>query len=194
MINRDISNILRQELEKGKLRKEEFPQLSDYGVVDYSETVHSTGLNYITAIGRSIANIIAVSELPIYPNKFPFDIRSDSVWLNKQNENPVLICEFERFENNRSKKRKLKEKIENLLIAYHQFDNTPDIILFVYWSYNQVSPGDLSEYINIFDNGFTRASTFFPAIDTKKTEYIIYHALASGSKENLVLNQWIKIR
>jgi hypothetical protein len=67
----------------------------------------------------------------------------------------LLLCEFERYDNSRLKNRKLEEKIQNLLIAYHQLGGNIPLILFVYWTYPKVTPGDISNYIRIFDEGFT---------------------------------------
>ena len=58
---------IRNEFCSGKLRNDLFPMITKFGVRDYSETVHSIGLNYITAIGRTIEGVAAVSECPVYP-------------------------------------------------------------------------------------------------------------------------------
>lgn len=217
MDRNNIIKVIREEFESGNIRNELFPMMTKFGVRDYSETVHSLGLNYITAIGRTIDEIVAVSEYPVYPYESFYherdmiaessssyygvkktkdaEIRSDSIWYSKKNNLPILINEFERYEKSRIKNKKLKEKIQNLLIAYHQFGGKVPVILFVYWSYASVTPGDMSDVISILDKGFTLPNKkFVSGIDSRETSYLVYHCIASGNKENLTLNQWIKIR
>jgi len=205
------------EFATGKIRKKLFPMITKFGVRDYSETVHSIGLNYITAIARTIEGVTAISECPVYPcesnynsgsfaekvaetratysvNKEP-SVRPDSIWYSTEDNRPLLICEFERYEKNRNKNKKLEEKIQNLLIAYHQLGGNIPLILFVYWTYPKVTPGDISKYINIFDQGFVmKNGTRVPGINGRITQYMVYHCVASGDKNSLTLNQWIRIR
>lgn len=217
MDRNNIIKAIREEFQKGKIRDDLFPMMTKFGVRDYSETVHSLALNYITATGRTIDEIAAVSECPVYPYESIYkesdmiaessssyyeekktkdaEIRPDSIWYSKKDNSPVLISEFERYEKNRIKNKKLEEKIQNLLIAYHQLGSKVPIILFVYWSYASVTPGDMSEVISILDRGFTLPNKkFISGIDSRKTSYLVYHCIASGNKEKLILNQWIKIR
>lgn len=206
---------IRKEFESGSLRDELFPMMTKFGVRDYSETVHTLGLNYITAIGRTIEGVSAVSECPVYPYEEIFcemvaetnltygeskkekdaEVRPDSIWYSKATNSPILISEFERYENNRIKDKKLKEKIQNLLIAYHQLGGEVPLIVFVYWSYQTVTAGDISETISILDKGFYLPNKkYVPGINSRKTKYLVYHCIAKGTKENLTLNQWIKVR
>lgn len=216
MDRNNIIKVIREEFQTGKIREDLFPMMTKFGVRDYSETVHSLALNYITAIGRAIDEISAVSEYPVYPYESNYnesnmiaespglyeekktkdaEIRPDSIWYSKKDNSPILISEFERYEKNRIKNKKLEEKIQNLLIAYHQLGSKVPIILFVYWSYASVTPGDMSNVISILDKGFTLPNKkFISGIDSSRTSYLVYHCIASGNKENLILNQWIKIR
>lgn len=217
MDRNNIIKVIREEFQSGKIRDELFPMMTTFGVRDYSETVHSLGLNYITAIGRTIDEIAAVSECSVYPYESIYhesdmiaessssyygekktkdaEIRPDSIWYSRKDNSPILISEFERYEKNRTKNKKLKEKIQNLLIAYHQLGGKVPVILFVYWSYVSVTPGDMSDVISILDKGFTLPNKkFISGIDSRRTSYLVYHCIASGNKENLTLNQWIKIR
>ncbi len=217
MDKNNIIKVIREEFKSGKIRDELFPMMTKFGVRDYSETVHSLGLNYITAVGRTIDEIAAVSECPVYPYESVYcegyttvetsssyygerktkdaEIRPDSVWYSKQDNLPILISEFERYEKSREKNKKLKEKIQNLLIAYHQLGGKVPAILFVYWSYASITPGDMSDVISILDKGFTLPNKkFISGIDSRRTSYLVYHCIAFGNKGNLILNQWIKIR
>lgn len=213
MVRGRIVQFIRDEFETGKIRKELFPMMTHFGIRDYSETVHTVGLNYITAIARHIEGCTSLSEYPVYPGEYSClnvaeertvymgegaagsEVRTDSVWYDKRSNQPILISEFERYENNRKKKAKLKEKIQNLLIAYHQLGGNVPVILFVYWSYARVTPGDISSFISILDNGFCSSKgNFMPGINGRKTSYLVYHCIASGTRESLTLNQWIRVR
>lgn len=207
-----IISFIKEEFKSGNIRNEMFPMMTKFGVRDYSETVHSFGLNYITAIGRYIDGIAAISECPVYPYKekntyseYAADgtgiygnnineVRPDSIWFSKEDNSPILICEFERYEKSKRKDLKIKEKIENLLIAYHQLGGKVPIILFVYWSYAAETPGDIDEYISILDNGFRKSNGIYvPGINGIKTSYLIYRCVAMGNSENLKLNQWVEV-
>lgn len=220
MDRKNLVQGIREELELGKIRKELFPMMTNFGIRDYSETVHTIGLNYLTAIGRTIGGVTAISECPVYPyenmsnfsssidmntkvaemssdykiGKEPI-VRPDSIWYSIKDNQPLLLCEFERYDNSRLKNRKLEEKIQNLLIAYNQLGRSVPLILFVYWTYPKITPGDITNYIRIFDEGFLMNNgTRVQGIDGSRTEYLVYHCVASGGKDNLTFNQWIKVR
>lgn len=212
-MNRDkIVSFIKQEFSEGKIRNDLFPMMTRFGVKDYSETVHTMGLNYITAIGRYIDGITAISECPVYPynintalNHFAAEengsylnnkkeVRPDSIWFSKEDNSPILICEFERYEKNNQKDLKIIEKIENLLVAYHQLGGNIPIILFVYWSYVAENPANIDDYIKIFNNGFRgEKGIYINGINALKTNYIIYRCVASGDSECVRLNQWVEV-
>lgn len=212
MNKNEIISFIKNEFKNGKIRDNMFPMMTKFGVRDYSETVHSLGLNYITAIGRQIEGISAISECPVYPNKnysnHNFvaaeesegynekisEVRPDSIWFLKESNEPILICEFERYEKGKRKDLKIKEKIENLLIAYHQLGGNVPLILFVYWSYSTENPKYINECISILDNGFRKNNgAYIPGINGVKTSYLIYRSVANGTSENLKLNQWVEV-
>jgi hypothetical protein len=197
----EIKEWIIEEFKNGHIRDTWFPMLSVSGVRDYSETVHSIGLNYITEIGRQLDGYTAVSEYPVYPVNENFghsitrEVRPDSVWYKKEGLKPVLVSEFERFENSKAKNDKLREKIENLLIAYHQIGGNLPIILFVYWSYSGIVPKDIEKYISIFDEGFRLPNgTYINGINSFESDYLVFQAVAQGSKEKLTINQWIQVK
>lgn len=201
MDKEEIKKWIIQEFKNGKIRDTWFPMLSISGLRDYSETVHSTGLNYITEIGRQLDGYTAVSEFPVYPINESFghsitrEVRLDSIWYNKKDLKPVLVSEFERFDNSRSKNDKLREKIENLLIAYHQLGGNLPIILFVYWSYSGIAPKDIDKYISIFDEGFRLPNgTYINGINLFESDYLVFQAVAKGDKEKLIINKWIQVK
>jgi hypothetical protein len=207
-----IIDFIKEEFKIGNIRNELFPMMTQFGIKDYSETVHTIGLNYITAIGRYIEGVTSISECPVYPYQKTChygqmvaesranyevkvnEVRPDSIWYSKKDNSPILICEFERYEKNRKKDLKIKEKIENLLIAYHQLGGDIPIILFVYWSYTGKNPGEIEQYISILDNGFKKIDgTFVRGINALKTKYLVYRCVASGNTDNLILNQWVEV-
>lgn len=214
MNKNEVIAFIKNELESGKIRKDMFPMMTEFGVRDYSETVHSLGLNYITEVGRHINGVSAVSEYPVYPygdvqkNQYKESVaeeaanysvnnceavRPDSIWFSRVDNKPVLICEFERYEKNRKKDNKLREKIQNLLIAYHQMGGDIPVILFVYWSYSAVNAAEINEYVSILDTGFEQPNgKFVHGINGVKTTYIVYRCIATGNSENLKLDQWIE--
>ena len=52
-----IIDFIKKEFREGKIRNEMFPMMTKFGIRDYSETVHTVGLNYITAIGRYVDGV-----------------------------------------------------------------------------------------------------------------------------------------
>jgi len=212
MNKKEIISFIKEEFNEGSIRNEMFPMMTKFGVRDYSETAHSLGLNYITAIGRHIEGVAAISECPVYPyhEKNTFieyvadatsvyghdinEVRPDSIWFSKKDNSPILISEFERYEKNKTKDMKIKEKIKNLLLAYHQLGSDVPIILFVYWSYTTENPGNIDEYISILDNGFRKSNGIYVSgINGIKTSYLIYRCVATGNSENLKFNQWVEV-
>ena len=127
---------IREELKAGEIRKKLFPMMTTYGIRDYSETVHTMGLNYLTAIGRTIDGVTAISECPVYPYEeinnssisnmnikvvdLPGEykverepiVRPDSIWYSIIDNTPLLLCEFERYDNSRLKMESLKKNTE----------------------------------------------------------------------------------
>lgn len=198
-----IKQSLIAEMSKGVIRSRDFPMLVRHGLRDYSETVHSAGLNYITQIGRSMEGIVALSECPIfsedaggYAARSTREVRPDSVWYEGETMAPVLVAEFERYESTQQKNRKLQEKIENLLIAYHQLGGQVPMLLFVYWTYNDGTIArDIDQYIGTFDKGFYyRNGKWIPGINSAITSYLVYQAVAHGNRDNMTMKQWIRVR
>lgn len=198
-----INQKLIAEMDQGIIRSRDFPMLVKHGLRDYSETVHSAGLNYITQIGRSMNDIVSLSECPVYcvddgeyAARLTREIRPDSIWFDRDTMAPVLVAEFERYESNHSKNRKLQEKIENLLIAYHQLGGKVPVILFVYWTYNNGTiASDIDRYIGIFDKGFhLKNGKWIPGINSAITNYLVYQAVAQGNKDSMAIKQWVRVR
>jgi len=196
-----LKSFVINELNNGRIRKRYFPMLTHLGLRDYSESVHSAGLNYLTEIGRHIEGAASLSEFPVYPvdnqyrHSLTREVRSDSIWYEIDTGRPLLVAEFERFDRTRLKHDKLREKIENLLLAYHQLGGEVLLILFVYWSYQGSVPDHIEKYLKVFDEGFSLANgKYIPGVSSHKTECVVFQAVADGEKERLVVNQWIQVR
>ena len=196
-----LKSFVVDELSAGTIRQKSFPMLTCVGLRDYSESIHSTGLNYLTEIGRHIEGVTSLSEFPVYPVDSRYhhavtrEVRPDSLWFDSDGSNPLFVAEFERFESSRAKHDKLREKIENLLLAYHQLGGELALILFVYWSYQGAVPTDVDKYLRIFDEGFRMANgKYIPGVNSYHTECIVFQAIASGSKEKVTINQWIQVK
>ena len=131
-----------------------FPMLLASGVPDVSVTVHSHFLTFLARIGQSL-NYSAVTECPIWwaqPNGLG-NVRADSVWFEKPNNNPTLAFEFERFE--RGDEKKLRGKVENLAVASLA---TPDLKLcvLVYWVRSGSTPRSMDAIVTTYRDGFRR--------------------------------------
>ncbi len=196
-----LKDFVVNELSTGTIRQQSFPMLTSLGLRDYSESIHSTGLNYLTDIGRHIVGVASLSEFPVYPIDRQYshavtrEVRPDSLWFEKDSGKAVFVAEFERFESSKMKHDKLREKIENLLLAYHQLGGELALILFVYWSYLGSVPTDVDNYLRIFDEGFRMANgKYIPGVNSYHTECIVFQAIASGSKEKVTINQWIQVK
>ena len=197
----ELKSFIINELEEGTIRQNYFPMLTNYGLRDYSESVHSTGLNYLTEIGRQIEGVTSLSEFSVYPVDSQYshtatrEVRPDSLWFERDTGMPLFVAEFERFESSKLKHDKLREKIENLLLAYHQLGGKLAVILFVYWSYQGNIPKDIDNYLRVFDEGFCMANgKYIPGVSSFHTECIVFQAIANGLKEKLTINQWLQVR
>ena len=189
-----LSGFIINEFSSGEIRETYFPMICQGGVADYSEMVHSIGLNYITQIGRTIEDVVSISECPvIQENKVPREIRADSIWFERNNFKPVLISEFERYENTRTKKTKVREKAENLLIAYHQLNRDLQVVLYVTWGIGLAVPQEMDSIKALLIDGFLFKGAWLSGIDSGKTSLLIFHTIASNVEGKLLFNRWVRI-
>src|SRR6516162_976295 len=92
--------VVRAEFADLALACSEFPMLTDWGVEDVSETVHSCGMNYLAALGRRLGRW-ALSEYPVVvPGLLEGGsfVRLDAVWWSRPAGQVELLAEFERYE------------------------------------------------------------------------------------------------
>ena len=140
-------DVLRDEFDSLLLADEHFPMWRNWGVEDTSVAVHSLGLSYLLTIGQQ-AGYAACCEYPVAAN-----VRADCVWWNKDSKEAVAAFEFERHKNGAE----LKEKVENLLIAYQGLSQQPRLLSLVFWTkkFYALEASELKGLWQLFGSGFT---------------------------------------
>lgn len=147
-------NLIHQIANLDKAR-EILPIWTDWGVEDCGVTIHSLGVTYLTLLGRELG-FCSASELPApregqYGHVFA-DVRSDSVWFDRDSHGVTLLAEYERYTGQR---KDLKPKAENLLLAQHRWDAPDCTMLMAYWTEGLVSLPDHGELRSVISSGFT---------------------------------------
>lgn len=156
----DTELLLKQEFRTLAVAREHLPMLTDWGVEDFSETVHSLGMNYLTLVGR-VAGRIAVSEYPVRMTpglgvfaEGPGFVRPDVVWWNRETRSVELIGEFERYEAYSAKSQLLNDKIRNLLLAHRALGKGPRVLLLMLWAPSGTQFQAISEFQSMIRSGF----------------------------------------
>lgn len=191
---------LREELKSGALRSQFFPMLTGFGIRDYSDTVRTFALNYLTEIGRRVLGITAVSDYPVLPqgkyNARDYrEVKLGSVWFEKHNNQPFLIAEFEKYEDTPGKSINFRERLEDLIIGYHQLGGQPKIVLLIYWTYLGTDITRVAKNLKILEQGFSLANTGLVAgVNKENTRVLVYYCPAAGVQDNLVFNHWVAVR
>lgn len=142
------------ELREAAFMRAEFPMLTKWGCP--SDTVHSVGLNYLTALGRQ-NGFWAVSEYPVQNItniNVSRAVRCDIAWFSKPSGEVKLLCEFERYDSCSAGRAKLKEKAENLVIAHHQLPSAPRVLLLLVWAVAGSVITGLQELVSTVRQGF----------------------------------------
>lgn len=144
---------LREEFGSLKLAHAEFPMLTDWGVVDFSHTIHSLGCNYLAQVGRN-AGFWAMSEYPVrvVSSGPQVSVRPDVAWWEKPSGDAIVLGEFERAEPH--KPGKLVDKAKNLLQAHHALGERSRLLLLVGWAIAGTNLGDLGPVRAIMASGF----------------------------------------
>ena len=191
---------LRDELKTGTLRHQLFPMLTGFGIRDYADTVRSFALNYLTEIGRRVLGMTAVSEYPVFPqgkyNARDYrGVKLGSVWFEKLTNQPFLVGEFERYEEAISQTSRLRARVEDMLLGYHQLGTQPPMVLLVYWTLGKTNLPRADKLIKLLEQGFSLPNTsLIPGVASSSTRILVYFCPASGTRDNLVLNQWVEIK
>ncbi len=145
----------------------EFPMLTEGRVADVGLAIHSLGLNYLAALGRELG-CPAVTEFPLVPGDSPLydqtdfsglEVRPDVVWFNRQSRAPVLLAEFERYDEVPAKRRLILEKAENLVLAHHLSPGQQRILLLSLWTFTGVRVSGLAEISTHIRSGFRRSGS-----------------------------------
>jgi hypothetical protein len=155
-----VDEVLRDEFDALSCARQDLPLLSDWGIEDFSETVHSAGINYLAAIGRR-AKRVAVTEYPVRitaPSRWctpvPGWVIPDAVWWDRETREVELIAEFERYEPGASKRQTLQEKARNLLLAHREIGSADTLLLLVVWTLSGIPVRGLDEIRLLVRSGF----------------------------------------
>ena len=166
---------LSTEFETLNFARDAFPMLTDWGVEDFSHTIHSLGCNYLSALGRSLG-FWAISDYPVRIARVggAHSVRPDVVWWDKIATEVCLLGEFERFDpRNRAK---LVEKAKNLLQVHQQMGNLPRILLLVGWTLAGTDCGSPDDIRAVVYGGF-RPDNAAP-VPGLSNESVFVHATA----------------
>lgn len=128
-----------------------FPVLLHQGVKDEHVYVHSIGCSLWNTLGHEF-DYMAVVEGPA-PSAAGNDIRSDSIWFDKKTVTPKVLIEYERFDGTYKGKRKLLEKLINLIDAAARWQSSTELLVLSFWSQDLVSLPDFNELEQVFQNG-----------------------------------------
>lgn len=151
---------LRDEFRSLTVAREELPPLTDWGVEDFSETVHSLGIHYLALVGRR-AGWIAVPEYPVRLSlpasqlvDGPVFVKPDVVWWNHESRKVDLVAEFERYELGLVKRQILQEKVRNLLLAHRDLGPTPRLLVLVLWTISGTAVQGREDLAALVRSGF----------------------------------------
>lgn len=132
-----------------------FPVLVGQGVKDADVFMHSLGCSVWNTLGHELG-YMAVAEGPA-PIGSGDNIRSDSVWFDKQNIVPCVLIEFERYDGSQHGKAKLAEKISNLMEASLRWNQQPVLLVLSTWSSGLVSAPDFTALEEVFRKGVSNS-------------------------------------
>lgn len=147
------------------------PILFGAGIVD--SAVHAAGVSYLLSLGLE-CELPAIAEYPITvhstdPWKRLGRIWPDSTWFHPQTHKPVVVFEFERFE--KGDENKIREKVENLALSYHQSRANVELCVFIYWLRSSSAPMTVNHLFETFSNGFSRKGIRVPPPSCKLLVY-----------------------
>jgi hypothetical protein len=113
------------------------------GAATLGTLIHSLGCTFLTVGGHDLG-FASVSEVPA-PRKGDLarveeDVRSDSVWFDRETRQVALVAEFERYSG---KHKDLSPKVETLLLAQQRWGVSGYAsLLLAYWSVGLVTLPD----------------------------------------------------
>jgi hypothetical protein len=161
------AGILQREFASLIFARSEFPMLTDWGVEDFSETIHSLGMNYLASLGRQHGRW-AVSEYPVPVLGEPdtSHVRLDAVWWTRPAGQLELLAEFERYESGAAKWSIVQEKARHLLLSHYHLPPGPRLLLLVLWALSGRVPSRFDELRELARLGYrTSGNTRVPGVD-----------------------------
>lgn len=163
-----LKNKIIEEFRSLSFMAEAFPMLTEWGVEDFSLTIHSMGCNYLSALGRRL-DFWAMSEYPVrLLQNGSGAIRPDAVWWEKTDQGIILLGEFERFDP--SCKNKIAEKAKNIIKAHYEVGEHPRLLVLMVWTMAGNDLSFLKSVQKLASEGF-RASNgkLIPGIGSSST-------------------------
>lgn len=156
----DIADAIRDKLESSFI-EDAFPVWTSHGVKDEDVFIHSIGCSVWNTLGHELG-YMAIAEGPA-PVASGNDIRSDSVWLDKQTNTPLVLVEFERYDGTSKGKSQLLKKLINLMEAASRWESKPVLLVLSAWSPGLVSAPDFEQLEKTFLKGaFNNQGSFIP--------------------------------
>jgi hypothetical protein len=130
------------------------PMWTTWGVQDAGHLIHSLGCTFLTVVGRDLG-FASVSEVPAPRQgelaRVEEDVRSDSVWFDRETRRVALVAEFERYAG---KQKDLSPKVETLLLAQQRWGCPDALLVLAYWSVGLVTLPDHNSLRSIARGGF----------------------------------------
>jgi len=130
------------------------PWLSNWGVADEGTWVHSLGVAFLFQLGQRLG-YASLAEVPT-PRDGTYaatkgDVRCDAVWFDRTSADPFVLAEFERYDGVEAT---LRDKAENLLLAWHRWGRRAPHLLLAYWTAGAVQHPDHSKLQRVVRDGF----------------------------------------
>ena len=124
----------------------------------------------------------AIAEYPVSihstdPWKQLGRVLPDSIWFHPTTHQPWLAFEFERFE--RGDENKIRGKVENLILSYHQSQKTIDLCVFIYWLRSSLAPRSIAPIFNTISKGFQKQGHKVPPPGCK---FLVYKMVLTEMK------------
>jgi len=149
-----LAELIRNKMSVDAFVANDFPALTAWGVEDQDVMIHSLGVSSWNSLGHELG-FMAVAECPVpFSGIAADDIRSDSVWFDKEKKQPVVIVEFERYDGTEHGRQKLIEKAENLLEANNRWGGAPQVLVLAAWSSGMVTAPDHHLFTRKIREGF----------------------------------------
>jgi hypothetical protein len=158
---------------EGDFISSSFPVLVHQGLRDSDVFMHSLGCSVWNTLGHDLG-YMAVVEGPA-PVASGDNIRSDSVWFDKETTAPRVLIEFERYDGSERGKAKLAQKLTNLMEASLRWQHKPDLLVLSAWSSGLVSAPDFSALEDLYRQGVSNSKGF--RIPTPPSGSLLLHRM-----------------